>query len=282
MKYLKSQNLSKYTPNDKTFIIQYPTNQVNIESKSSIKMPTGEQIFRPYYPTDGMIRYNTDANSGHEIADTAVYWDPTRPVGFEMYYEGQWYPLRMTGPARVRKEELGVGNWDAVLQPNEDISKWFPISGDPLDYVPGLEQGHDPLDYVDNMIVIVENVFQVSGTNFDLIESDGIVVGVEVVTGGTGLTPSSTTIPVVFSAPDVTGVTATGLGTTDGTGAITEINITNPGTGYTGASTPTVTVTGETGPSTYNVKIAKPGWHIKFLSAVPDTKPVIVYFGYDQ
>jgi hypothetical protein len=131
------------------------------------------------------------------------------------------------------------------------------------------------------MIVIVENVFQVSGTNFTLEESDGIVVGVEVLTGGTGLTPNSTTIPVVFSAPDVTGTTATGLGTTDGAGIITEINITNPGSGYTGAATPTVTVTGATGGS-YSVKIAKPGWHIKFLSAVPDTKPVIVYFGYDQ
>lgn len=150
-----------------------------------------------------------------------------------------------------------------------------------MPYVPGLEQGLDPADYVDNMIVIVENVFQVSGTNFTLEESDGIVVGVEVLTGGTGLTPNSTTIPVVFSAPNVAGTTTTGLGTTDGAGVITEINITNPGSGYTGATTPTVTVTGATGGS-YSVKIAKPGWHIKFLSAVPDTKPVIVYFGYDQ
>ena len=281
MKYLKTQNLSKYSPNNKTLIVQYPTNQVNIESKSSIKLPTGDQIFRPYYPAEGMIRYNIDPNSGHEISDTAVYWDPARPVGFEMYYEGQWYPLRLQGPARVRKENLGLGTWDLINQPNEDISKWFPISGDPLPYVPGLEQGLDPADYVDNMIVIVENVFQVSGTNFTLEESDGIVVGVEVVTGGTGLTPNSTTIPVVFSAPDVAGTTATGLGTTDGAGDIIEINITNPGSGYTGATTPTVTVTGAIGGS-YSVKIAKPGWHIKFLSAVPDTKPVIVYFGYDQ
>ena len=281
MKYLKTQNLSKYSPNDKTLIVQYPTNQVNIESKSSIKLPTGDQIFRPYYPAEGMIRYNVDPNSGHEISDTAVYWDPTRPVGFEMYYEGQWYPIRTQGPARVRKENLGVGTWDLISQPNEDISKWFPISGNPLPYVPGLEQGLDPADYVDNMIVIVENVFQVSGTNFTLEESDGIVVGVEVLTGGTGLTPNSTTIPVVFSAPNVAGTTTTGLGTTDGAGVITEINITNPGSGYTGATTPTVTVTGATGGS-YSVKIAKPGWHIKFLSAVPDTKPVIVYFGYDQ
>lgn len=281
MKYLKSQNLSKYSPTNKTFIVKHPTAEVNIESKSSIKMPIGEQEFRPYYPVEGMVRFNSSTNAGHDIGDTATYWDPTRPVGFEVYYEGQWYPVRLQGPAKIVKDDLGVGNWDAALQPNEDLSKYFPISGEPLTYVPGLAYGLDPLDYVDNMIVIVENVIQISGTNFDLVESDGIVVGVEVVTGGLGLAPSSS-IPVTFSAPDVAGTTATGVAITDGAGEVTEINVTDPGSGYTGASTPTVTVPGEIVAGTYTVKLAKPGWHLKFLSAVPDSKPVIVFYGYDQ
>jgi hypothetical protein len=59
------------------------------------------------------------------------------------------------------------------------------------------------------------------------------------------------------------------------------ISIDTPGSGYTGLEAYTVSVAGETGGS-YTVKIAKPGWHIKFLSAVHNTKPVIVYYGYDQ
>jgi hypothetical protein len=281
MKFLKTQNISKYSAQDETFIVHRPSGRAVIKSTDSLKLPIGAKLQRPIRPTESMIRYTTDDTSTHEMTDVANHY-PTQAIGLEIYHEGQWFPLRLKEPAKIQKKFLGNGNWDAILQPNEDISKWFPISGEPLDIVVGLEQGFDPQDYIDSMLVLVENVFQISGTNFTLEESDGIVVGVEVVTGGTGLTPNSTTIPVTFSSPDVTGTTATGLGTTDGTGTLTEITITDPGAGYTGATTPTVTVTGETGPSSYTVKLAKPGWHIKFLSAVPDTKPVHVYYGFEQ
>ena len=117
MKYLKTQNLSKFNISDKTLIVEHPTGQTTVNSKDSIKLPTGEQIFRPYYAVEGMIRYNVDTNSGHDISDTGTYWPTNRPVGFEVYYEGQWYPIRLQGPAKIVKQNLGVGNWDAALQP---------------------------------------------------------------------------------------------------------------------------------------------------------------------
>lgn len=278
MKFLKTKNISKHNVSDKTFIVQHPTGRATINSKNSLRLPIGSINFRPEQEADGMVRFTTNDTGDHEINDTAVYW-PNRAVGLEVYYEGKWYPIRIQGPARVRKEDLGSGNWDAITQPNEDISKWFPISGNPLPYVPGLDQGLDPLDYVDNMIVIVENVFQISGTNFTLEESDGIVVGVEVISGGTGLTPS-TPVAVTFTTPSG-GVAATGTATVDGSGIVEYISIDTPGSGYDGSQAYTVTVPGATG-GNYSVKIAKPGWHIKFLSAVPNTKPVTVYYGYDQ
>jgi hypothetical protein len=281
MKFLKTQNLSKFSITDSKFIVKHPTGRAIFSSQDSVRLPKGDIDNRPYTGSEetGMLRFTTNDTADHEFADTPVYW-PNRAVGLEAYFEGQWYPVRLQGPAKVIKDDLGVGNWDAITQPNTDISKYFPISGDPLTYVPGLAQGLNPLDYVDNMMVLVENVVQISGTNFDLIESAGIVVGVKVNTGGTGLAPN-TTVPVTFSAPDIAGSTATGTATTNGAGTVTAINITSGGAGYTGATTPTVTVTGATGGS-YTVKIAKPGWHIKFLSAVPNTKPVTVYTGYDQ
>ena len=59
-------------------------------------------------------------------------------------------------------------------------------------------------------------------------------------TGGSGYTISSTTLVVTFSAPNTTGgVQATGLASTNSSGQITGIVVTNTGTGYT--STPTIT-----------------------------------------
>jgi hypothetical protein len=278
MKFLKTKNISKHSVSDRTFIVQHPTGRATINSKNSLRLPIGPIAFRPEQEADGMVRFTTNDTADHEINDTSVYW-PTRAVGLEVYYEGKWYPIRLQGPSQIQKKNLGSGNWDLINQPNEDISKFFPISGEPLDLVPGLDQGLDPQDYIDNMIVIVENVFQVSGTNFELVESDGIVVGVEVVSGGTGLTPSSTAT-ATFTTP-TGGVAATGTATIDNTGTVEYIAIDTPGSGYNGLESYSVSVAGETGGS-YTVKIAKPGWHIKFLSAVPNTKPVIVYYGYDQ
>jgi hypothetical protein len=278
MKFLKTKNISKHSVSDRTFIVQHPTGRATINSNNSLRLPIGPIAFRPEQETDGMVRFTTNDTSDHEINDTQVYW-PTRAVGLEVYFEGKWYPIRLQGPSQIQKKNLGSGTWDMITQPNEDISKYFPISGEPLELVPGLDQGLDPQDYVDNMIVIVENVFQISGTNFELVESAGIVVGVEVVAGGTGLTPSSTAV-ATFTTPSG-GVAATGTATIDNTGTVEYISIDTSGSGYTGLEAYTVSVAGETG-GTYTVKIAKPGWHIKFLSAVPNTKPVIVYYGYDQ
>jgi hypothetical protein len=281
MKFLKTKNISKHSVSDRTFIVQHPTGRATINSKNSLRLPIGSIAFRPEQEADGMVRFTTNDTADHEINDTAVYW-PTRAVGLEVYYEGKWYPIRLQGPSQIQKKNLGAGVWDNGPEAGNytaQISRYFPISGEPLDLVPGLDQGLDPQDYVDNMIVIVENVFQVSGTNFELVESDGIVVGVEILAGGTGLTPSSTAV-ATFTTPSG-GVAATGTATIDNTGVVEFISIDTPGSGYTGLESYAVSVAGESGGS-YTVKIAKPGWHIKFLSAVPTTKPVIVYYGYDQ
>ena len=76
-----------------------------------------------------------------------------------------------------------------------------------------------------------------SGDVSDVIDLQ--VTGFVNLAGGNGYTPSSTTIPVTFSASP-TGDTATGMATSNGAGEITGITITNPGSGYT--TTPTIVI----------------------------------------
>jgi len=275
MKYLKTKNISKHSISDRTLIVEQPSGTIITNTKSGIKFPVGEKALRPNYPEDGMIRYTTNSVTDHEIAELSVYF-PDRSIGFEVYYDSVWYPIRLQGPAKVIRKDLGVGNWDGIFQPNEELSKWFPSSGEPLELVPGLDQNLNPQDYVYNMSVYVENVYQIANTNFTLEESDGKVVAVEVTNTGAGYTTAN----IEFAAPDLLdGVQATGTAVIE-SGEITEINITNAGSGYT--SVPEVFITGDGNDAAATSRIAKPGWHIKFFTAVPDTKPVTVFYGSDQ
>jgi hypothetical protein len=79
------------------------------------------------------------------------------------------------------------------------------------------------------------------------LNGDAVDTAVTVDFGGLGYTPPTVpgtpTIPVTFSASP-TGDTAIGLATSDATGKITSITVTDPGSGYTVA--PTITIDGPT------------------------------------
>jgi hypothetical protein len=289
MKFLKTRSVSPFSVTDRT-VISYPKgvgpgNRVVLNADGAIMLPKGATTTRPSttgvrQPTDGngYLRYNTDNSSASANTEVAAYF-PNGAVGLEAYQQGTWTQVRAQGPAKIIQQNLGSGTYNAITQSNSDISTWFPINGDALTYVPGLAQGYDPQAYINNMIVLVENVFQIAGTNFTLVQSPGQVVGVKVNTGGTGYTANSTTIPVTFTAPGGGGTTAAGLATTNGSGVITSIRITTAGTNY--STVPTVSIAGGAGGS-YTAFIAKAGYHIVFGTAVPDTKAVTVLYGFDQ
>lgn len=328
MKYLKTKNISKFSIADRGFIIEQPSGKITTNSQDSIKIPTGALERRPVVSDQGMIRFTTDDAGNHEDANVANYF-PTRPIGIEAYFDGSWRPVRLQGPSAVTKYYAGMGNYDAILQPNEDLSRFFPSSGEPLPIIP---------ESADNIIVLVENVWQFSNDNFNLIESPGEVVAVEVTNGGSNYnTPGNVT--VAFADPfsgaawsnggsvtagdyifHITGsdknwyyVTTGGiLGSTGPThttgsssngatlltyvgttargnvtvvaGEVTEVTITETGAGYT--TVPAVSFNDSSGSpgagASGTAVITKPGWHIEFLSAVPDTKKVHIYFGFDQ
>lgn len=285
MKYLKSQNLSKFNVQDNTFKIDHPTGKVTVNSSDSMLLPKGDKVLRPYVPYEGMIRYTTDDTSQHEFAETGLHY-PNKAIGLEVYHEGAWYPLRTQSPTKIIKQNLGVGNYDVISQPVEELSQYFPTydanrNHTGLTYVPGLNYGLDPQDFIDNMIVVVENVIQISGTNYELYESQGEIIGFAITSAGSS---DHTTMTINVSTSDSTGGAGTFTANLDGNpGALDSVTVVSGGTGYNDASLITATATGDGSVNpTIEAYVLQPGWHLKLLSAVPDTKPVTIFLGYDQ
>lgn len=146
MKFLKSKNISKWSASDQT-LIAYPKdvgqgNRVVMNATGALQIPKGTTSQRPYplsgvrQPTDanGMIRYNTTTNS------------------LEAYISGAWTTVRGPATATITKQTLGPGNGSDVAFGPLTTTVTAP-SGSPYDYP---------------IIVLVENVVQISTTNYTL------------------------------------------------------------------------------------------------------------------
>ena len=143
MKFLKTKNISKFSINDRS-LISYPNgngpgNRVVINAKGGMMLPKGTTAERPQLssvrqPTDanGTIRYNTSTNS------------------IEAYVGGAWEVVRAPGSSTITKQTLGPGDGTAVTFGTLTLT---PSSAD-------------------NIIVLVENVMQISTTNYTLTSSN--------------------------------------------------------------------------------------------------------------
>ena len=122
--------------------IQYDINdQVIIDSNNVLRVPKGTTAQRPSSPTEGHIRYNTDTNE------------------FEGYQNGAYRKFRYKEPNSVGIIQQNLGSGDAV----ETI--FGPLASGDSDYpAPAAAQ---------NVLVFVENVFQISGTNYSLVQNPG-------------------------------------------------------------------------------------------------------------
>lgn len=143
MKFLKTKNISKFSINDRS-LISYPNgngpgNRVVINAKGGMMLPKGTTAERPQLssvrqPTDanGTIRYNTSTSS------------------IEAYVGGAWEVVRAPGASSITKQTLGPGDGTAVTFGTLTLT---PSSAD-------------------NIIVLVENVMQISTTNYTLTSSN--------------------------------------------------------------------------------------------------------------
>ncbi len=138
MKFLKQKNISKYSVTDQTLFTNHFGRAV-MGLSGGLRLPQGTTAQRPQtsgvrYPgdssefADGTIRYNLDTNS------------------LEALIAGVWEVVRAPGATTITKQTLGPGN-------NIDVTFG------PLTLTPSS---------ADNIIVLVENVMQISTTNYTL------------------------------------------------------------------------------------------------------------------
>lgn len=144
MRFLKQKTLSKYSPNDNT-IMAYDVrpaghteqgSRIIMDATGALRMPKGTTLQRPELSlvrtpngANGYIRYNTDTDS------------------IEAYIAGGWQVVSAPGSTGILKQTLGPGDYVETI--------FGPLANTP------------PND--DSILVLVENVFQISDTNFNIL-----------------------------------------------------------------------------------------------------------------
>ena len=110
-----------------------------IDGTKAIVVPSGTTAERPSTPANAQLRYNTDNNE------------------FEVYENGAWKNLRYNepNPVGITQQNLGVGD-------GTETTFGLLNSGDTEYPTPASAQ---------SVIVLVENVFQISTTNYTLVQN---------------------------------------------------------------------------------------------------------------
>jgi hypothetical protein len=207
--------------------VKYDINdQVVLESTNVVLIPKGDTGERPTSPTNGHARYNTDVEE------------------FEFYQDGAWRKVRYKEPNSVGITQQNLGNGDA----QETI--FGPLASGDADYpVP---------DAAQNVLVLVENVFQISTTNYSLVQNP--------TTPQFGSTISAGSFSVGLDYVIVTS------GDTD-FAAIGAAN-NNPGTFFTATGA-------GAGTGTAGLRFAA-GYYLEFTSAPDLDKPITVLHNFDK
>jgi len=107
--------------------------QVVLGTSYALKVPMGTSAERPAYPENGQMRYNTETNE------------------FEFYVNNAWEDARTMRPNTITVQNLGTG--DAT---NQEFG--------PLNPTPATAA---------NVLVLVENVVQIAGVNYTMIQGQG-------------------------------------------------------------------------------------------------------------
>jgi len=135
MKFLKQKTLSRFSPSDQTlFTNHYGRAVMNLTG--GLRLPVGTTDQRPNLfdvrapgGANGYIRYNT-----------------TRNV-LEAYVGGDWEIVAAPASTGIFKQTLGPGDYTTTI--------FGPLDRDPV--------------ADDNLLVFVENIFQISQTNFNIL-----------------------------------------------------------------------------------------------------------------
>lgn len=145
MRFYRRQT-SSVKPQDTSFAVE-ADGRIVTKTTVGMEMPSGEQTDRYATPKNGTIRYNQTVGLGGEL---------------EAYINGQWEIIKTNRQATVTRQTFDNGDYaDTIFGPlayNVDISK------------------------PENVMVYVDNVYQLPGVNYTLQES---VAGLPITTATT-------------------------------------------------------------------------------------------------
>lgn len=137
MRFLKQKTLSKYSASDQTLFTNHYGRAV-MQITGGLRLPKGTTAQRPQLSgvrtlgsSDGFMRYNTTTNS------------------IEARIDGVWEVVKAPGATAITKQTLG---------PGDEVETTF----GPLAQIPNSDN---------NVLVFVENVFQISVTNYNLVNN---------------------------------------------------------------------------------------------------------------
>ena len=175
MKYLKTKNISKFSISDRTFIVN-PYGRITTNSTNSLQIPVGTNEEKPQTSLlrEGMMRMNTGA-LGVNVGTAQ----------FEIYQAGAWRPVKFKVPSQITYSTPIAAN---------DIETLFYIDPQP----PLTIEDGNPWTGA-QLMVYVENVFQLYNQNFVVVENPCNVQGNTISIDFATKTISSTGINFVTS-----------------------------------------------------------------------------------
>ena len=240
MKFLKTKNISQFSINDRA-LIYYPAgngpgNRIVVNANGGMMLPKGTTAQRPQLTG---VRQPTDANG-------TIRYNTTIPA-LEAYVGSAWVTVASPFAVAITKEQLSpAGDGTSTI--------FGPLNSA---YAPSYAAN------ADNILVLVENVFQISTTNYSVNQNP--------TSTGTGAEINATSLSVLDNG---TSYVITSVGSTTFTSFGAAAN--TVGTVFTkSGGTPT---------GTGKVRVA--GYYLTFTSAVPASggggNPVYVtvYYGY--
>lgn len=221
MRYLKRQNINRRIPQSTTVYSDAADANVfiNPRNSGSLALPQGTDAQIPSNPVNGMMRYNVDHDQ------------------VQVYQYGNWRNLRFKEPGLITQQNLGAG---------DDTTVYFgPVSPNPGGYST-TQSGMtwNTTQMAKNMLVIVENVIQLSGVNYTIEQNPKI--SAETYTGSLSVAASSGSSILYFN----TSLNVTTASWTSNVATVTVSNTTSSQPGFAIGATITVAAIRSTGQTT--------------------------------
>lgn len=145
MRYLRKQVLNRRAPWDQRLSVDI-NNAVVMTTTNNVTLPSGTTAQRPVSPVNGMLRYNTDIVTGGEM---------------EIYQASTWRSIRFKESSQITQQNLGAGDNSTVY--------FGPLTPAP----PSTTQSNTSWGG-QNLLVVVENVIQLSTTNYTIVQNPAI------------------------------------------------------------------------------------------------------------